>query len=283
QFPGILCFFSPAAPWGRRGWKRFGAEVRGPLLVLRREPPEGPEEILGLPHALAQPHPKYSKRPHVFLLSTADRRQFLCQAQSAAELSLWVFGINVAAALSSSPPFPAAVGSRRRFVRPILPSAPSRCPPEQQLCQLRRWLGTVTCQLLEHQRLLPEGRAREQEEQRAHGDFLVEERRRCLTYVQALSSWLRGGGVGDGDGAGDGDDGGDLPALGDTGELGDMAGGPRVPLGDTPECPPVPAPLTKCHSSPSLAPEPPPGRVRRHISERRATRVTVPKRHRDPL
>uniref|UniRef100_A0A674HT89 PH domain-containing protein n=1 Tax=Taeniopygia guttata TaxID=59729 RepID=A0A674HT89_TAEGU len=117
------------APWGRRGWKHFGAELRGSLLLLQRDPPEGPQEILGLPHALARPHPQYSKRPHVFLLQTSDRRQFLCQAQSGADLSRWVFGINVAAALSSSPPFPAAVGSRRRFERPILPSAPSRCPP----------------------------------------------------------------------------------------------------------------------------------------------------------
>ncbi|XP_041327131.1 PH and SEC7 domain-containing protein 4-like [Pyrgilauda ruficollis] len=253
------------APWGRRGWKRFRAELRGSLLLLQRDPPEGPQEVLGLPHALARPHPTYSKRPNVFLLRAADRREFLCQAQSPQELSQWVFGINVAAALCSSPPFPAAVGSRRRFVRPILPSAPSRCPPEQQLCQLRRWLGTVTCQLLEHQRLLPEGRGREQEEHRAHGDFLRDERQRCLTYVQALGTWLRG-------------DSGDSATLGDSQELGDI---PECPLGDSPECPHVPAPLTKCHSSPSLAPEPPLGRVRRHISERRATRVTVPKRHRD--
>ncbi|XP_074415275.1 PH and SEC7 domain-containing protein 4-like isoform X2 [Zonotrichia albicollis] len=241
------------APWGRRGWKRFRAELRGPLLALLRDPPEGPEELLGLPHAHARPHPQYSKRPHVFLLRTGDRREFLCQAQSAQELSQWVFGINVAAALCSAPPFPAAVGSRRRFVRPILPSAPSRCTPEQQQARLRHWLGTVTCQLLEHQRLLPEGRGREQEEHRAHGDFLRQERQRCLTYVQALGAWLGG-------------DSGDSAALGDSASA---------------ERPPEPAPLTKCHSSPSLVTEPPPGRVRRHISERRATRVIVPKRHRD--
>ncbi|XP_059726635.1 PH and SEC7 domain-containing protein 4-like isoform X1 [Haemorhous mexicanus] len=101
---------------------------------------------------------------------------------------------------------------------------------------------------------------------RAHGDFLRQERQRCLTYVQALGAWLRG-------------DSGDSATLGDSEELGDIEG----PLGDSPEGPHGPAPLTKCHSSPSLAPEPPPGRVRRHISERRATRVIVPKRHRDRL
>ncbi|KAM4883512.1 PH and SEC7 domain-containing protein 4-like [Sylvia borin] len=163
------------APWGRRGWKRFRAELRGSVLLLLRDPPEGPREVLGLPHALAQPHPKYTKRPHVFLLRCGDRRQFLCQAQSGAELWRWVGAINLAAALCSGPPLPAAVGSRSAFVRPTVPLSPSCCGPEQQLCHLRGWLGTVTSQLLEHQRLRPQGRGREREEHREHGDILREE------------------------------------------------------------------------------------------------------------
>ncbi|XP_058715480.1 PH and SEC7 domain-containing protein 4-like [Poecile atricapillus] len=259
------------APWGRRGWKRFGAELRGSFLLLLRDPPEGPQEVLGLPHALAQPHPKYTKRPHVFLLCTGDRRQFLCQARSAGELQRWVGGINLAAALSSRPPLPAAIGSRRRFVRPVLPATPSQHGPEQQLCHLRRWLGTVTCQLLEHQRLRPEGRGREREEHREHGECLLEERRRSQIYVQTLGTWLRG-------------DSGD---SGDRGDRGDIPECPDVPgaLGDTLECPGVPGvpgvpTLTKASSSPSLVPEPRPGRLRRHISERRASR-SVPKGHQE--
>ncbi|XP_062366695.1 PH and SEC7 domain-containing protein 4-like isoform X2 [Cinclus cinclus] len=312
------------APWGRRGWRSFRAELRGPWLLFLRDPPGAPAEVLGLPHALALPHPEYGKRAHVFLLRTRERCEMLCQARSGAELSLWVRGINVAAALCSAPPLPAAVGSRPRFVRPVLPSAPSRCPPEQQLARLSRWLGTVTCQILEHERLRPEGRGRDLEEHREQGEFLLEERQRSLTYVQALGTWLRG-------------DSGDSAALGDTPRCprdvpvspgdtprcprdvpvspGDTPRCPRdvpVSLGDTPRCPrdvpvspgdtprcprdvpvsPGDAPrcprdvpsLTKAHSSPSLVPEPPLGplgRVRRHISERRATRAVVPKRHRD--
>ena len=49
--------------------------------------------------------------------------------RSEADMTAWISRLNLAAALLSSPPFPAAVGSQRRFARPILPAAPSRCPP----------------------------------------------------------------------------------------------------------------------------------------------------------
>lgn len=42
------------------------------------------------------------------------------------EMNSWITRINLVAAMFSSPPFPAAVGSQRRFYRPILPSAPCK-------------------------------------------------------------------------------------------------------------------------------------------------------------
>lgn len=41
------------------------------------------------------------------------------------EMYSWISRINLISALHSSPPFPAAVGSQRRFSRPILPSSQS--------------------------------------------------------------------------------------------------------------------------------------------------------------
>lgn len=41
-------------------------------------------------------------------------------------MSSWVSRINLVAAMFSSPPFPAAVGSQRKFFRPILPTAPCK-------------------------------------------------------------------------------------------------------------------------------------------------------------
>ena len=45
---------------------------------------------------------------------------------TAKEMSSWIARINLAAAVHSAPPFPAAVGSQRRFVRPILPVGPAQ-------------------------------------------------------------------------------------------------------------------------------------------------------------
>lgn len=50
----------------------------------------------------------------------------LCTCSTAKEMSSWIARINLAAATHSAPPFPAAVGSQRRFVRPILPAGPTQ-------------------------------------------------------------------------------------------------------------------------------------------------------------
>lgn len=93
---------SLSAPWGRRGWKPFQAVLKGTVLyflkpggrtgVPRRPPEPGPfptpqeeegpeaEEPLGVHHALAERASKYTKRPNVFRLQTADWRVFLFQA-----------------------------------------------------------------------------------------------------------------------------------------------------------------------------------------------------------
>lgn len=48
---------------------------------------------------------------------------FYCS--TAKEMGSWIARINLASATHSAPPFPAAVGSQRRFIRPILPMAPA--------------------------------------------------------------------------------------------------------------------------------------------------------------
>uniref|UniRef100_A0A8B9UNV8 PH domain-containing protein n=1 Tax=Anas zonorhyncha TaxID=75864 RepID=A0A8B9UNV8_9AVES len=178
-----------AAPGGRRGWKPFQTVLKGTLLYFLKagpprrgsEPPGTPpaeaEEPLGVHHALAERASKYTKRPHVFRLQTADQRVLLFQAPSEEEMSSWISRINLAAALLSSPPFPAAVGSQRRFARPILPAAPSRSPPEEQHRAHEEWMERVAQELFEHQRNLPEkrGRARDLDEYRVKKEYLLYE------------------------------------------------------------------------------------------------------------
>uniref|UniRef100_A0A3Q4MET6 PH and SEC7 domain-containing protein 4-like n=1 Tax=Neolamprologus brichardi TaxID=32507 RepID=A0A3Q4MET6_NEOBR len=82
-------------------------------------------EVVSVHHSLAEPAADYTKKPHVFRLQTADWRVFLFQASSKAEMNSWISRINLVSALHSSPPFPAAVGSQRKFRRPILPASQS--------------------------------------------------------------------------------------------------------------------------------------------------------------
>lgn len=85
------------------------------------------------------------------------------------------------------------------------------------------------------------------------------QRRRYETYVQVLETWLRAGTQ-------------DLEGW-------EARAGPAA-------APPDPPTLTKAHSSPSLAPEPPrvpAARVRRNVSERRTVRRIVPKRSKNLL
>lgn len=261
------------APWGRRGWKPFHTVLKGTLLYFLKAgtprrgpdppgtPPAEAEEPLGVHHALAERASKYTKRPHVFRLQTADQRVLLFQAPSEEEMSSWISRINLVAALFSSPPFPAAVGSQRRFARPILPAAPSRSPPEEQHRAHEAWMERVAQELFEHQRNLPEkrGRARDLDEYRVKKEYLLYERRRYETYVQVLETWINSGAQ-------------DLEGW--EAQAGAVA------------APPEPPNLTKAHSSPSLAPEsaPPAGvRVKRNISERRTVRKVIPKRNKNLL
>ncbi|XP_019369851.1 PREDICTED: PH and SEC7 domain-containing protein 4-like [Gavialis gangeticus] len=258
---GLSHGLSFAAPWGRRGWKTFYTILKGNQLYFLKAENEtegqGAEEPLGVHHALAEHESQYSKRPHVFRLQTADWRIVLFQAPSAEEMNSWVARINLVAAALSAPPFPAAVGSQRKFVRPVLPTAPSRGSLEEQLRAHEAWLAQAVAELGELQRSLPEPRSRSRglDDYRLRKDYLLYERRRLETYVRVLEARLEGGAVGPGG------------------------------WEDWLEPPPPPAELPRAQSSPSLArPTPASAKVKRNVSERRTIRrVIVPRRPRPPL
>ncbi|KAM4644874.1 PH and SEC7 domain-containing protein 4-like [Amazona ochrocephala] len=229
-------------PWGRRGWKRFEAVLEGTLLHLRKAgaPPEAP---LRVHHALAERAPAYTKRPDVFRLRTADGRRFLFQAPTPREMLSWIARLNLAAALLSAPPFPAAVGSQRGPARPVLPAALSRSSPEEQRRSHAAWMERVERELRQRQR---HGPGPDPRQHRRDTELLLHERRRYETYVRALESWLRGGA-------------GAEPRR-------EAEAGP----GAAPRDPPA---LSRARSAPALGPgaaaaAPPPARVRRNESER---------------
>ncbi|XP_054431517.1 PH and SEC7 domain-containing protein 4 [Pteronotus mesoamericanus] len=259
-------------PWGKRGWKMFHTLLRGMVLYFLKGEDHGAEgeslvgqmvdEPVGVHHSLATPATHYTKKPHVFQLRTADWRLYLFQAPTAKEMSSWIARINLAAAVHSAPPFPAAVGSQRRFVRPILPAGPAQSSLEEQHRSHENCLDAASDDLLDLQRNLPErrGRGRELEEYRLRKEYLEHEKTRYEMYVQLLVTRLHCSSD-------------DLDQWEE--QLGREAGGTQEPKPS----------LKKSHSSPSLHQDEAPttAKVKRNISERRTYRKIIPKRNRHQL
>jgi len=121
-------------PRGKRGWKTFYAVLKGTVLYLQKDEYK-PEKALSeedlknavsVHHALASKATDYEKKPNVLKLKTADWRVLLFQAQSPEEMQGWISKINCVAAVFSAPPFPAAIGSQKKFSRPLLPATTTK-------------------------------------------------------------------------------------------------------------------------------------------------------------
>ncbi|KAI5615643.1 PH and SEC7 domain-containing protein 1-like isoform X4 [Silurus asotus] len=265
-------------PWGKRSWKTFYAVLKGMVLYLQkdeyRKDWQSSEEVLSVHHALAERAQDYTKRPHVFRLQTADWRVFLFEAQSTEQMNSWIGRINLVSALYSSPPFPAAVGSQRKFCRPILPATQSALSMEKQLQSHAAMLQSFQEDLSELQQRVQESRrakAKEVEEHRQKEEYLQHEQSRYEAYVHILDVWQ---------------------VLGKSSET---AGGTDLTLFDQElwkgadteekEDSDIDGGMIRSHSSPSLELEvatPPVVKVRRNISERRTYRkIIIPRRNRE--
>ncbi|XP_018411292.1 PREDICTED: PH and SEC7 domain-containing protein 4-like [Nanorana parkeri] len=250
-------------PWGKRRWKSFHTALKGMLLFFLKDEYRAdfqfPEEVISIHHALAERASDYTKKPNVFRLQTADWRVFLFQAQTSEEMNSWISRINLVAAMFSSPPFPAAVGSQRRFYRPILPLAQSKLDLEEQLQSHETLMDKFTDDLTEHQRNLPDpkSKSRESEDYHLREEYLRYEKMRYETYVKLLAIRLESGCE-------------DLLAF--ESRLTEPDGGQGETTG-----------LKRSYSSPSLIPESSPVvvKVKRNISERRTYRRIIPKRNKN--
>ncbi|XP_069571353.1 PH and SEC7 domain-containing protein 1-like isoform X2 [Brachyistius frenatus] len=253
-------------PWGKRSWKTFYGMLKGMVLYLQkddyqRDQPTN-EEVVSVHHSLAEQAADYTKKPHVLRLQTADWRVFLFQASSKVEMNSWISRINLVSALHSSPPFPAAVGSQRRFCRPILPASQSAHTLEHQLQSHAGMLESFKADMSYLQQNPPEGRkakARELEERRVRAEYLQHEVCRYENFMTVLEAWK------------------DLQKTGDGAlspadlNLFDKAVGEEEEEQEG-------GGLKKSYSSPSLELEmvsPPLIKVKRNISERRTYRRTI--------
>uniref|UniRef100_A0AAV2MLL3 Pleckstrin and Sec7 domain containing 2 n=1 Tax=Knipowitschia caucasica TaxID=637954 RepID=A0AAV2MLL3_KNICA len=187
-------------PRGRRGWKKFYAVLKGMILYLQKDEYKPDADIsevdlknaVRIHHALATPASDYSKKPNVLKLKTSDWRVFLLQAPSEEEMMSWIFRINLVGALFSAPAFPAAIGSMKKFCRPILPSSSTRLTQEDQLKSHETKLKQMSLELEEHRKNPPSAdpKSRDWEEHRLKEHYLTYEKSRYETYISLLQAKL---------------------------------------------------------------------------------------------
>ncbi|XP_060037457.1 PH and SEC7 domain-containing protein 3 isoform X3 [Erinaceus europaeus] len=236
-------------PRGKRGWKTFYAVLKGTVLYLQKDEYK-PEKALSeedlknavsVHHALASKATDYEKKPNVLKLKTADWRVLLFQAQSPEEMQGWINKINCVAAVFSAPPFPAAIGSQKKFSRPLLPATTTKLSQEEQLKSHESKLKQITTELAEHRSYPPDKKvkAKEIDEYKLKDHYLEFEKTRYETYVSILKE-----------------------------------GGKEFLSNNTKEA----AGLKKSHSSPSLNPDSSPvtAKVKRNVSERKDHRPEAP-------
>ncbi|XP_031434946.1 PH and SEC7 domain-containing protein 1 isoform X2 [Clupea harengus] len=190
-------------PRGKRGWKSFNAILKGLVLYLQKgdyQPnkqltDEDLKNAVSLHHALAMKAADYSKRPHVFYLRTADWRVFLFQAPNAEQMQSWITRINTVAAMFSAPPFPAAIGSQKKFSRPLLPGSTTKLTQEEQVQSQETRFRAVSSELTELRAVPPDRKVkgRELEEYKQRDEYLEFEKTRYGTYAMLLRAKIRSG------------------------------------------------------------------------------------------
>ncbi|XP_013043717.1 PH and SEC7 domain-containing protein 3 isoform X2 [Anser cygnoides] len=235
-------------PRGKRGWKTFYAVLKGTVLYLQKDEYK-PEKALSeedlknavsVHHALASKATDYEKKPNVLKLKTADWRVLLFQAQSQEEMQTWINKINCVAAVFSAPPFPAAIGSQKKFSRPLLPATTTKLSQDEQLKSHEAKLKQISTELAEHRSYPPDKKlkGKEVDDYKLKDHYLEFEKNRYEIYVGLLKEGVK--------------------------EL--LSGGENDAPG-----------LKKSHSSPSLNQESPvTAKVKRNVSERKDYRPETP-------
>uniref|UniRef100_A0A8C6TLD4 Pleckstrin and Sec7 domain containing n=1 Tax=Neogobius melanostomus TaxID=47308 RepID=A0A8C6TLD4_9GOBI len=191
-------------PRGKRGWKTFYAILKGLILYLQKVREYRPDKQLSdddlknavsIHHSLAMKASDYSKRPNVFYLRTADWRVYLFQAPNAEQMQSWITRINTVAAMFSSPPFPAAIGSQKKFSRPLLPGIMSKLSEEEQVRSHEARFRAVSTELAELRSYPPDRKVkgRELDEYRQRDEYLEFEKTRYGTYIMLLRAKVRSG------------------------------------------------------------------------------------------
>ncbi|XP_050052665.1 uncharacterized protein [Dermacentor andersoni] len=185
-------------PLGKRGWKMFCATLRDLVLYLHKDEQgfrknqlyESLHNSIRIHHSLSAKATDYTKKQHVFRLQTADQAEYLFQTGDAKELQSWVDTLNFVTASLSAPPLAGAVGSQKRFQRPLLPVSHTKFNLREQLTDHENRIVWLEKELEEHVANAPEkgAKSRTVAEFVEKESFLQNELKRYRTYAYLLRS-----------------------------------------------------------------------------------------------
>ncbi|XP_030758159.1 exchange factor for Arf-6 isoform X3 [Sitophilus oryzae] len=152
-------------PFHKRSWKMFYCTLRDMVLYLHKDENGFRKNQMGgdnihnairIHHALATKAHDYTKKQYVFRLQTFDQSEFLFQTSDSKELQSWIDTINFVAGSFSAPPLESAVGSHRKFQRPLLPCSRTRFNLREQLADHEERVLRLEAMLEEHRKSPPE-------------------------------------------------------------------------------------------------------------------------------
>ncbi|XP_076241756.1 exchange factor for Arf 6 isoform X2 [Calliopsis andreniformis] len=183
-------------PFGKRGWKMYYCTVRELVLYLHKDEHgfrnDSLHNAIRIHHALATWASDYTKKQHVFRLRTADQAEYLFQTSDSKELQSWIDAINFVCASFSCQPLEGAVGSQRKFQRPLLPCSHTKLSPREQLRDHEERVSRLEAELEEHRRHPPErgAKALAVQNYKEKDAYLHYELKRYKTYSYLLRSRL---------------------------------------------------------------------------------------------
>ncbi|GLG96716.1 Spectrin beta chain [Gryllus bimaculatus] len=185
-------------PFGKRGWKMFYCTLRDMVLYLHKDEhgfrksalSDNLHNAIRIHHALATKAADYTKKQHVFRLQTADQAEYLFQTSDSKELQSWIDTINFVCASFSAQPLAGAVGSQRKFQRPLLPCSHTKLNLREQLRDHEERVLKLEAELEEHRKYPPERSAKSLNIQnyREKDVYLHYELKRYKTYAYLLRS-----------------------------------------------------------------------------------------------
>ncbi|XP_026287868.1 PH and SEC7 domain-containing protein isoform X2 [Frankliniella occidentalis] len=186
-------------PFGKRGWRMYCCTLRDMVLYLHKDEhgfrknqlSDNLHNAIRIHHALATKATDYTKKQHVFRLQTADQAEYLFQTSDSKELQSWIDTINFVCASFSSQPLASAVGSQKKFQRPLLPCSHTKLNLREQLRDHEERVLRIEAELEELRKGEKDGNSNKSLNAHGHKErdiFLQHELKRYKTYAYLLRS-----------------------------------------------------------------------------------------------